>query len=87
VNASRISEVARDYRIWGTITHAAPQVFVVVVSAIPALYRDQLLHTTEVFTRVCSALEEARLARNRMAVDIGTRVDARGDRVVDVDIG
>jgi hypothetical protein len=87
VSASRTRELARDYRIWGTITHTAPQVFVVVVSAIPALYRDQLQHTTELVTHVCGALEEARLARNRMAVELGTRVDSRGDRVVDVDIG
>jgi len=84
---SRISEAARDYRIWGTITHTAPETFVVVVSAIPALYRDQLLHRTEIQTQVCGALEEAQLARNRMAVAMGTRVDARGDRVVDVEIG
>ena len=84
---SRISEAARDYRIWGTITHTAPHVFVVVVSAIPALYRDQLLHTTEIVTHVCGGLEEAQLARNRLAVELGTRVGSRGDRVVDVDIG
>jgi hypothetical protein len=84
---SRTSELARDYRIWGTITHTGPQVFVVVVSAIPAIYRDQLLHRTEVVTQVCGALEEARLARNRMAAEMGERVDARGDRVVDVEIG
>ena len=84
---SPIREAARDYRIWGTITHTAPHVFVVVVSAIPALYRDQLLHNTEVVTRTCGGLEEAQLARNRMAVELGTRLDARGDRVVDVDIG
>jgi hypothetical protein len=84
---SPTKEAARDYRIWGTITHTAPRVFVVVVSAIPALYRDQLLHATELATKVCGGLEEAQVARNRMAVELGTRVDARGDRVVDVDIG
>jgi hypothetical protein len=80
-------ELARDYRIWGTITHTGPQVFVVVVSAIPAVYRDQILHRTEVVTQVCTGLDEARLARNRMAMEMGERVDARGDRVVDVEIG
>jgi hypothetical protein len=83
---SQTSSAVRDYRIWGTITHTGPDVFVVVVSAIPALYRDQLRHTTEVVSQVCGRLEEARLARNRMAVALGTRVDGRGDRVVDVDI-
>lgn len=87
MSGSPTRELARDYRIWGTITHTAPHVFVVVVSAVPALYRDQLLHATELVTQVCRGLEEARLARNRMAVELGTRVDARGDRVVDVDIG
>jgi hypothetical protein len=58
-----------------------------VVSAIPALYRDQLVHTTEIVTRVCGGLEEARIARNRIAVELGVRLDARGDRVIDVDIG
>jgi hypothetical protein len=80
-------ELACDYRIWGTITHTAPRVFVVVVSAIPAVYRDQLLHRTEVVTQVCQDLDEARLTRNRMAVEMGSRLDARGDRVVDVEIG
>ncbi|HZZ93917.1 MAG TPA: hypothetical protein VFE23_15255 [Usitatibacter sp.] len=84
---SQTSSAVRDYRIWGTITHSAPHVFVVVVSAIPALYRDQLLHNTEVVCQVCGGLVEAQLARNRMAVALGTRVDGRGDRVVDVDIG
>lgn len=84
---SRISQAARDYRIWGTIAHTAPHVFVVVVSAIPAIYRDQLVHTTEVVTRVCGGLEEAQIARNRLAVELGGRLDARGDRVIDVDIG
>jgi hypothetical protein len=79
--------VARDYRIWGTVTPAAPQVFIVVVSAIPARYRDQLVHRTEVVTHVCAALEEAQVARTRIAVELGARVDARGGRVIDVDIG
>jgi hypothetical protein len=80
-------EASREYRIWGTVAHTAPHVFVVVVSAIPALYRDQLVHTTEIVTRVCGGLEEAQLVRNRIAVELGSRVDARGDRVIDVDIG
>jgi hypothetical protein len=80
-------EAARDYRIWGTVAHTAPHVFVVVVSAIPALYRDQLVHTTEIVTQVCGGLEEAQAARDRIAVELGSRLDARGDRVIDVDIG
>jgi hypothetical protein len=80
-------EAARDYRIWGTVAHTAPHVFVVVVSAIPALYRDQLVHTTEIVTQVCGCLEDAQAARDRIAVELGSRLDARGDRVIDVDIG
>jgi hypothetical protein len=77
----------RDYRIWGTITHTARDEFLVMVSAVPALYRGELLGDTEVVTRICRTEAEAERVRGHLAVELGKHVTSRGDRVVDVDIG
>ena len=70
-----------DFRIWGTITRAAPACFVVIASAV----HDPPSDRADVRTGSASSYQAAEQLRDSLIRQLGAEVVARGDRVVDVE--
>jgi hypothetical protein len=73
----------RDFCIWGRIDQVGPSQFFIVVSAVhdPPIEYDR----TVVLTGEAKSRDDAEAARNELMRELGAKVRARGDRVVDVE--
>jgi hypothetical protein len=71
------------FRIWGTINQTAPAHFLVVVSAV----RDppKFSATADVRTADAASRQDAEQLQEKMMIELGAEVRARGDRIVDVE--
>lgn len=72
---------ATDFRIVGRIEHFAPQQFLAIACALPDVGDDGVV----VQYVIAHSLSEAAGERDRLVLEIGTKVRARGDRVIDVE--
>jgi hypothetical protein len=70
-----------DFRIWGKVEHVGVRQFIAIVSAVPEDHSERPI----VLTSITPNLVEANQDRDRLMVELGARVRARGDRVVDVE--
>lgn len=72
-----------DFRLWATINYVPPDGYVVAVSAVP----DEPGNATGTLVEVAvkPSHEEALQIRDQLMLQMGERVRARGDRVVDVE--
>lgn len=73
-----------DFQLWARIQQLGPQEFVVFVSTISHEESPPEGVQTSVDTASAGSLAEAQALMSRMMVEVGQRVVARGDRVVDV---
>ena len=71
-----------DFRIWGRVEHLGPSEFFVIASAVP---EDAQSERPIVLTLTAHTLQQAHAERDRLMIDAGAKVRARGDRVVDVE--
>ena len=76
------SSFVADFRIWGKVEHIGVKQFLAIASAVPDPPDDQ---RPIVLTAIVCELVEANQARDRLMKDVGNRLRARGDRVVDVE--
>jgi hypothetical protein len=70
-----------DFRIWGQVEHIGVKQFLAIVSAVPEDHGERPI----VLTSITPNLVEANQNRDRLMIELGARVRARGDRVVDVE--
>jgi hypothetical protein len=70
-----------DFRVWGKVEHIGVKQFLAIVSAVPEDPRGRPI----VLTTITPNLVEANQNRDRLMIELGARVRARGDRVVDVE--
>lgn len=71
-----------DFRIWGKVEHIGVEQFLAIVSAVPD---DAGAQRPIVLTSIQHNLPEANQAKDRLMMNVGAPVRARGDRVVDVE--
>jgi hypothetical protein len=72
-----------DFRIWGRVEHIGVKQFLAIASAAP----DEPAQRAIVLQTISPSLAEANLERDRLMVEMGARVRARGDCVVDAEKG
>lgn len=70
-----------DFRIWARVEHIGVKRFIAIVSAVQDPPADKAI----VLTGEAPSLAEANASRDRLMIEMGERVRARGDRVVDVE--
>jgi hypothetical protein len=70
-----------DFRIWGRIEHIGPNEFFVIGSAVPESGGEG----ATVLTSTAPSLDQANTEKARLMMEVGKTVQARGDRVVDVE--
>jgi hypothetical protein len=71
------------YQIWAGITVAAPDSFLVTVSAVPAHERTEQ-RTGGVTTGMATTLEEANRLRDELVLSLGKKLRDRGHIILDV---
>jgi hypothetical protein len=67
-----------NFRIWGRTEQTGPSQFSVIASAV----RDDQRERPMVLTEVAHSLHDANAAKERLMIQVGELVKARGDRVV-----
>lgn len=70
-----------DFRIWGKVEQIGVKQFVAIVSAVPEVEGDHPI----VLIESTANLVEANARRNQLMREVGERVRAQGNRVVDVE--
>lgn len=70
-----------DFRIWGRVEHIGPNQFFAIASGLP----DNLGERAIVLTATAPSLADANRERERLMIEMGSIVRARGDSVVDVE--
>ncbi len=71
------------YQIWADITEIGPGRFFVTVSAVPKEERTQE-RTGGVKTAEAKTIEEARMLRDELVLEVGKRLRARGHVILDL---
>ena len=71
------------YQIWADITQISPERFFVTVSAVPKDERTEE-RTGGVKTAEGKTLEEAKLLRDELVLEVGKRLRARGHVILDL---
>ena len=74
-----------DYRIWGRIRHAAPDVVLAIASAVPDSASPGDLRA-DVETAMAESLEQAKRELEPLCVLVGSRIRDGGGRIVDVEV-
>jgi hypothetical protein len=72
---------ASNYRVWGRVEHIGVRQFIAIASGVPENHSDVAI----VLTSVSPDLAEATQQRDQLMREVGAKVRARGDRVVDVE--
>lgn len=72
-----------DFRIWARIENIGPSEFLVIASAVPETSGAE---SASILTTTMQSLADANRERERLVVELGTKVRERGDRVVDVEL-
>jgi hypothetical protein len=70
------------YQVWADIVEISPGRFFVTVSAVPKEERTQE-RTGGVKTAEAKTLEEAKMIRDEMVLEVGKRLRARGHVILD----
>jgi len=70
------------YQIWADIVQIAPDRFFVTVSAVPKAERTEE-RTGGVKTAEAKTMEEARMMRDELVLELGKRLRARGHVILD----
>lgn len=70
-----------DFRIWAKVEHVGVKQFLAIASAVPEVVADRPV----VLTSIAPTLVEANEHKAQLMVELGDKVRARGDRVVDVE--
>ena len=71
------------YQIWADITQISPERYFVTVSAVPKEERTQE-RTGGVKTAEAKTLDEARVLRDQLVLEVGKRLRARGHVILDL---
>ena len=70
-----------DFLVWGRVEHIGVRQFLAIASGVPEDRQDVAI----VLTAVAPNLAEANQHRDQLMREVGEKVRARGDRVVDVE--
>lgn len=73
--------IMADWRVWARVEQIGARQFLAVASAVPDPPTDKAI----VLTAIAPSLAEANGHKARLMVEMGARVRAGGDRVVDVE--
>jgi len=75
--------IMATYQIWADITEIGPDRFFVTVSAVP---KEERTHerTGGVKTAEAKSMDEAKLLRDELVLEVGKRLRARGHVIMDL---